>query len=211
LPQAYPIVTGNVLDKKAVRHPLERRAVAAFDRRLSELVRGLAPRRVVEIGCGEGNVAALVKVVLPGCYYAAADIDAELLEETAARGADRTVLIDPEGPLRLPFPDRDFDLALLIEVLEHVPRPEPMLAEAARLARSAIASVPFEPWWRMVNVLRFRYLSRLGNTPGHLNHWGRAGLRRLVGGWFCIERVETSFPWLIAVAGPQAAPDARHD
>lgn len=204
MPQATPIVTGNFLDKKATDHPIERRVVAAFDRRLAELVRGLAPRRVVEIGCGEGNVVALVKEAVPGCFYAAVDIDQELLEKSTAKGADQTVLIDPERPLRLPFPDRDFDLALLIEVLEHVPRPDSTLAEAARLAGAAIASVPFEPWWRMLNLLRLRYIGRLGNTPGHINHWGRAGLRRLVARWFSVERVATSFPWLIAVAGPQA-------
>ncbi|UCG41787.1 MAG: class I SAM-dependent methyltransferase [candidate division WOR-3 bacterium] len=209
--QADQVVTGNVFDKKATRHPLERRVVAAFDRRLAELVRGLAPRRVVEIGCGEGNVVSLVKAALPGCFYAAADIDNELLEKSAAKGADRTVLIDLEKPLRLPFPDRDFDLVLLVEVLEHVPSPESTLAEAARLAGSAIASVPFEPWWRLLNMLRFRYLVSLGNTPGHINHWGRVGLHRLVARWFRVERVETSFPWLIAVAGPLAVPDTRHD
>jgi SAM-dependent methyltransferase len=205
LPQATQIVTGNVLDKKATHHPLERRAVAAFDRRLAEFVRSLAPRRVVEIGCGEGSVVALVKDAVPGCFYAAADIDQELLEKSAAKGADQTVLIDPELALHLPFPDRDFDLALLIEVLEHVPSPDSTLAEAARLAATAIASVPYEPWWRLLNMLRLRYLGRLGNTPGHINHWGRSGLRRLVARRFRVERVESSFPWLIAVAG------TRHD
>jgi SAM-dependent methyltransferase len=211
LTRSDPIVTGNVFDKQASRHPLERRVVDRFNRRLVEIVRGLVPRRVIEIGCGEGNVVELVKQELPGCRYVAADIDRSLLEQSAARGADQTVLIDPERPPRLPFPDRDFDLCLIIETLEHVPQPEATLDEAARLAPALVASVPFEPWWRMLNVLRLRYVGRCGNTPGHINHWGRRGLRRLVAARFNVERVETVFPWLVLVAGPLSREGPRRD
>ena len=79
----------------------------------------------------------------------------------------------------LPFADGEFDLASAIEVLEHVPDPEHTVAEMARCAeRHLLVSVPREPLWRMLNMARGAYWSELGNTPGHLNHWSRALVRR---------------------------------
>jgi SAM-dependent methyltransferase len=199
-PAARP-VTGNYFDKQSVRHPLERRVVAGFNRRLAELVRAAAPRRAIEIGCGDGNVVALVRSLFPDCFYVGVDIDAALLARTAARGANETLLVDPAKPLRLPYPDSSFDLVLLVEVLEHVADPNATLAEAARLAPAAIVSVPFEPWWRLLNLLRLRYVARLGNTPGHVNHWGRGGLRRLLERHLRVDRLNVQFPWLFAAGG----------
>ncbi|MFO7639025.1 MAG: class I SAM-dependent methyltransferase [bacterium] len=191
-------VTGNFCDKRAVRHPLERRVVARFDRRLTALVAARGPARVLEIGCGEGHIAGLVRSVLPDCRYVAADIDPALLGLARQRGADETVLLDPAAPTRLARPDWSFDLVLLVEVLEHVADPRGMLAEATRLGRWVIATVPFEPWWRLLNLLRLRYVTRLGNTPGHVNHWTRRGFARLLAGCPVSAEIRTVFPWLVA-------------
>ncbi len=81
----------------------------------------------------------------------------------------------------LPFADDEFDLAAAIEVLEHVPDPEPTVAEMARVAkRHLLVSVPHEPLWRMLNVARGAYVRDLGNTPGHVNHWSRRGFVRML-------------------------------
>ena len=80
---------------------------------------------------------------------------------------------------RLPFGDGEFAAATAIEVLEHVPDPEHTVAEMARVARGGrlLVSVPREPLWRALNMARGAYLRELGNTPGHLNHWSRRGVR----------------------------------
>ena len=70
-------------------------------------------------------------------------------------------------------------MAAAIEVLEHVPDPEATLAEMARVARRRLlVSVPREPLWRGLNMARGAYLRALGNTPGHVNHWSKRGVRR---------------------------------
>jgi SAM-dependent methyltransferase len=97
---------------------------------------------------------------------------------------------------RLAFADDEFDLVAATEVLEHVSDPERALAEMARVARRwLLVSVPHEPLWRVLNVARGAYLRDLGNTPGHLNHWTRAGFQRLLGSHGQVVETRSPFPW----------------
>ena len=96
----------------------------------------------------------------------------------------------------LPFPDRSFDLAAAIEVLEHVPDPGRTLADMARVAaRHLLISVPREPLWRMLNVTRGAYVRDLGNTPGHVNHWSKQSFVRLAARHGEVLEARSPFPW----------------
>ena len=104
----------------------------------------------------------------------------------------------------LPFPDATFDLVLAIEVLEHVPFPELALAELARVARrDLVVSVPREPIWCAANLARGKYVRDLGNTPGHINHWGKKAFAELVGRRFRVRAVHSPFPWTMVAASVQ--------
>jgi SAM-dependent methyltransferase len=99
----------------------------------------------------------------------------------------------------LPFPDGEFDLVLFLEVLEHLPAPRLALDEARRVCRGElVASVPREPIWRVLNLVRGAYWRRLGNTPGHLQHWGRRSFLRLLRERWIVRNVATPTPWLMA-------------
>ena len=101
----------------------------------------------------------------------------------------------------LPFPDDAFDLVMAIEVFEHLPDPAAALAELARVCSgSLIASVPFEPIWRIGNMARARYLRDLGNTPGHINHWTNRGFAKLVGTRFDVVDTANPMPWTMVLA-----------
>jgi hypothetical protein len=58
-------------------------------------------------------------------------------------------------------------------------------------------STPWDPVWRALNVLRGRYLARLGNTPGHVQHFTRRGLERLARTELRILERRTPLPWTI--------------
>jgi hypothetical protein len=60
--------------------------------------------------------------------------------------------------------------------------------------------VPFEPIWRTGNIIRRRYVSDWGNTPGHVNHWTRWGFSRFVRGAFDVQEVSTPLPWTMVRA-----------
>jgi SAM-dependent methyltransferase len=104
----------------------------------------------------------------------------------------------------LPFADDTFDLVVAVEVFEHLPDPPAALAELDRVCRGhLIASVPFEPLWRMGNMARGRYLRDLGNTPGHVNHWSHRGFRSFVDGRFEVVEAARPLPWTMVLATPR--------
>jgi len=96
----------------------------------------------------------------------------------------------------LPCADGEWDCAVCIEVLEHVPDPEHTLSEMARCGESRLlVSVPREPLWRMLNMARGAYWGQLGNTPGHLNHWSKRSFVKLLSGYGHVVETRSPFPW----------------
>jgi 2-polyprenyl-3-methyl-5-hydroxy-6-metoxy-1,4-benzoquinol methylase len=77
-------------------------------------------------------------------------------------------------------------------------------------SRTVAVTVPFEPFFRGGNLTRGRYVERLGSTPGHLNTWGRRGLRRALGSALPGSRWFELFPWqgLIADGAPDGGREA---
>jgi hypothetical protein len=45
--------------------------------------------------------------------------------------------------------------------------------------------------------MRLKYLAELGNTPGHLQHFSRSGLRRLVAAELQIVAERRPLPWTV--------------
>jgi SAM-dependent methyltransferase len=192
------VPTGNTYDKYATTNPLERRMMQGFMAALDAMLEGLAPRRILEIGVGEGHVTERVRERFPDATIVGVDLpDEELAGDWRAAGlaclfGDAT---------HLPVPDDAVDLVLAMEVLEHIPGPDAALAELARVCSSTlVASVPFEPIWRLGNIVRRRYVRQLGNTPGHVNHWTRGSFRRFVATRFDLDVVVSPLPWTMVRA-----------
>ena len=101
---------------------------------------------------------------------------------------------------RLPYSDDSFDLVLACEALEHVMAPGEVLREAARVSKGhCVFSVPFEPLWRTLNMLRGAYVKNLGNTPGHVQHWTAGSFIRLLQDHFRVVDVRRPLPWTMAL------------
>lgn len=186
------VPVGNVFDKEAASNPIERRLVAGF----SEALLALLPERpqmVLEVGCGEGGQLRKVARLAPGARLFGFDLPSDELAERW-EGLDACMACGTAEAL--PYPDATFDLVLALEVLEHVPDPDAVLQEIARVAAGAVVlSVPWEPVWRLGNLARGRYVRDLGNTPGHVQHFGRASFRALVGRHLTVTDMRRPFPW----------------
>ena len=193
--------TGNTYDKYGSTNPMEQRMMRGFMRSLDEMMAGLSPRRILEIGVGEGHVMSRVRERFPGVPLVGLDLPDD---ELGADWRDKGLPCMFGDATTLPFPDDSFDLVLAIEVLEHVPTPDHALSELSRVCSGTfIGSVPFEPIWRAGNLVRRRYVKQLGNTPGHVNHWTRWGFRKFVGTRFHVQQVRSPLPWTMTRAIPR--------
>jgi len=95
-----------------------------------EAVREADPRGVLEVGCGEGELAARIQSEI-GVLVTALDQSARMVELASARGVDARV-----GDVQaLPFDDVSFDVAVAAWVLFHVRELEQGIAELARVLR----------------------------------------------------------------------------
>ena len=99
---------------------------------------------------------------------------------------------------------RSFDMVMMLEVLEHIPDPARMLPILRALARRhVLLSVPWEPFFRGLNLLRGKNVRALGNDPEHVNHWGRRGFVRFVERDFRPLALPAVFPWTMVLAEPR--------
>jgi ubiquinone/menaquinone biosynthesis C-methylase UbiE len=187
---------GNAYDKYATRNPLAALLTRRFLADLDTLVADLAPRSVLDVGCGEGFVTDRLADLLGD--RPVLGVDREPLPAAWAQRTRPGLSFEVADARRLPYAARSFDLVCGIELLEQVPRPELALAELVRVAATAvIVSVPREPIWRILNCARGAYVRWLGNPPGHVNHFSRAGFVALAGAHAPLAAVRSPFPWTI--------------
>lgn len=170
-----------------------KRSVFSSHARLLELL-GPYPVRVLDVGSGSGELAA----------------------EMQARGHTVTAMdiYEPRVPLRefiradfareLPLPaERQFDVIVLADVLEHLPEPAQTLrALLPHLAPDGVllVSLPNAVHWSVrahVAVGRFEYTNRGILDRGHLRFFTERSIRRLFrdAGLEVARHVTTPVPW----------------
>ena len=200
-PAVGPAVpTGNTFDKYGSTNPVVRRLMGGFERALDDLFARAAPGSLLDVGCGEGVLTLQWAQRLGSGRVIGIDLQDPKLQAEWATRERANLEFQAMSAEQLPFADREFDLSAAIEVLEHVPDPERTLAEMARVAAGhLLVSVPREPLWRALNVARGAYLTDLGNTPGHVNHWSRRAFVRLLERYGTVVELRSPFPWTMVL------------
>jgi ubiquinone/menaquinone biosynthesis C-methylase UbiE len=120
----------------------------AIDRSFLRHVEGLMPpsrlegARVLDVGCGPGQILVMMKQRWPGMHITGIDAGPAMIEkarkDASAAGVEITydvLRIGPAGDARLPYGDGEFDLVTCNSVIHHLTDPVGALDEMARVAR----------------------------------------------------------------------------
>jgi len=193
------VPTGNTFDKYGSTNPVVKRLMARFERDMFELLDRAAPASILDVGCGEGVLTEQWADRVAG-RVVGFDLEDPKLEAEWRHRARPNLEFKAGDAHHMEYRTGEFEIATAVEVLEHVPDPEGVLAEMARVAsRWLLVSVPREPLWRALNMARGAYLKDLGNTPGHLNHWSKRGFAKLLARHGEIAELRSPFPWTMAL------------
>jgi SAM-dependent methyltransferase len=137
---------------------------------------GIKPRRLVEIGCGDGALLAALSSRKLGARLDGFELSAEAAELARDKRIPNAERIEAYDGEHVPAANDAYDLAILSHVVEHVPEAEPLLREAARLAAYVIVEVPLED-----NLSARRPAVRAAAARiGHVHAFNRQAVRRLL-------------------------------
>ena len=126
------------------------------ERKDLELIADLVPAgsRVLDLGCGEGELLAHLRD-RKGCKGYGIEIADANVQACVQRGID-VIQLNLDDGLAL-FGDRSFDVVLQLDTLQHLRNTEKMLRETARVGRIGIVSFPnFAHWPNRLQVLTGR-------------------------------------------------------
>ncbi len=189
--------------KHESKNPAQRALLNRFKQAAVALVDQVAPKTVLEVGCGEGYMLEVLAEARPGLDLTGIDISEPAIADAKARLGDRADL-RVEDARDLSASGQQYDLVVMLEVLEHIPNPGQMLPVLEGLTRGPLLlSVPWEPFFRGLNFLRGKHIAAWGNDPEHVNHWGRQGFLGFVGSRFEVLETPFVFPWTMVLAKTQ--------
>ena len=128
---------------------------------------------IIEIGAGDG--AMLVELAAPWLWQVLSrhDVSQKAIDQLADRHIPGLLSASVFDGETIPHEDREFDLAMLNHVAEHLDNPRRMVREAGRVARNVVMQVPLEDTlWLGWDFKR--------SPGGHVNFYSPRSFRHLV-------------------------------
>jgi SAM-dependent methyltransferase len=199
------IVVGTASNKYQNKNPFVQWALRGFDAAIMTLARSTDPEHILEVGCGEGHVTALL-LQHTQARIIAADISEQILAEASSALRSERVQFRKQSIFDLDPKTDHAPLVVCCEVLEHLQNPVAGVRRLAEVARPyALLSVPREPIFRTLNLLRGAHLERLGSSPGHLQHWSRRSFLRFIDQDFEVLAYRSPVPWTVVLGKSRRA------
>ena len=200
------IIIGNAYDKYGSKNPIVKRIMKGFHSTIDQFITQSSPTDIHEIGCGEG--ALTLNWSQQGIKARGSDFSKQVIEIARSNARKQNLshtIFKPLSIYDLKAEEDNADLVVCCEVLEHIESPEAALESLQKVVQNhLIISVPREPIWRILNLLRGKYILKLGNTPGHIQHWSRKSFISLVSGYFTIIEAQHPLPWTILLCKKKA-------
>ena len=188
------------LQKYQSKNPFVKILLDRFLNDILQMVATIDVKKVLDLGCGEGFVINKLSKFYSYLEITGVDIDTKALD--LARNLNPRAKFIECDINNFQCEKKSFELVMLIEVLEHMKKPDEILRIVKNItSKYALISIPHEPLFRISNFLRCKNFFRLGNDPEHLQNWSKGQfLRLLEKNGFKILKTATPFPWVIVLA-----------
>lgn len=152
---------------------------------------------MIDMGCGEGHLTNVLYSFFKKNKKDIKITGIEYCPETVSFARKKYPHLNIKQGDILNFKGK-YDLLISSEVLEHIKDYQEAIINCKKISSTCIFSVPHEPWFRIANMLRFKYLKRWGSTPGHINHWSKKKFYFLLKKHFKDVKIKTTGFWLVA-------------
>lgn len=126
--------------------------------------------RMLDVGAGNGSVLTEIARRNLAEEATALEISASGIEKIGKLDLPALKQVLPFDGYHIPFPDKSFDSAICIHVIEHVEHERVLLREIGRVARDIFVEVPLEGGFR----------GRLNYKYGHINYYTPLSFRALL-------------------------------
>lgn len=171
-----------------------------FMKCILELLADVPNKNIFEVGCGEGQIMG----VLYQNDYNVSGIDySEEAVEITLNNFKNNLDVDIDAKAGSAYNIDDLKrncTVLCCEVLEHLEDPQKALENISEVAEEYfLVSVPREPIWCILNLLRLKYIKSWGNTPGHINHWNKRQFIALCKNYGEVVAVRSPLPWTMVL------------
>ncbi len=189
--------------KYQTKNPISNILVQSFLSNILELVEENNPKQVHEVGCGEGQILGLLyqnEINVFGSDISQKSLDIAYKE---SRRQGMNIKLINRSIYELDPKVDSSETVLCCEVLEHLDNPKKALLSLLSITKkNLILSVPREPIWSALNLLRGKYFTSLGNTPGHIQRWSKKKFINFVSSHSKISTIRTPLPWTIISCRP---------
>jgi len=190
------LVVGNTYDKYGTKNPVSRKLMDGFLASVKTLIETAGVFDIHEVGCGEGLLSHFMSS--HGMTVRGTDVSGDIITDAKARYPN--IHFEQKSIYDLEASHDSAELIVCCEVLEHLDDPEKALEILESLTTNyLLVSVPREPIWRALNMLRGKYWFSFGNTPGHLNHWSSQSFIAILETRFRVLKVRKPLPWTMAL------------
>ncbi len=178
--------------------------IANFFKSINDLIKLSNPYSIHEVGCGEGHIIA--SFVDEQYSILGSDISQDCLDIAKRMLKNRSnIKLINQDIYDLNKDNHSADLVICCEVLEHLDDPKKAMEALLSITnKNLIVSVPREPLWRLLNILRLTYLKNLGNTPGHLNHWSKKSFIAFISDYMDVISIKSPLPWTLLLCKPKS-------